>query len=139
MSEINIDEIRVPPEQIAAWQVEQAAKAETPSSKTKESKRFELKFYKFPPVVIEALCKAQYWPAWNVAAAIYKQWYDTFQGNPVKLTSWNLRENYDVSKDQKWRALKILEGTRHYIVERIPGKNPLVTMTWLPRKAPNQY
>jgi len=132
MNETNLDDIRATPEQIAAWQAEQAAKTEIGKAK-------ELKFYYFPPEAIDGLVATDYAPAWKVAAAIYKQWYVTFRGNPVKLTSRNLRENYGVSKKQKLRALKILEDTGQYIIERIPGRNPSVTMKWKALRAPNQY
>jgi hypothetical protein len=146
MSENPRFEYAVSPEQIATHNDQLSAKIETPkrpnqteAGKPKHSEKHTLKFYKFPPAVIDGLVAADYGPAWKVAMAICKRWYATFRGNPVELTTWNLRKNYGLSKDQKWRALKVLEDTEQYIVERIPGHNPLVTMKWEPLKKPNQY
>jgi hypothetical protein len=141
--EINIKDIRVSPEQIAAWQASQVEKPkqtdQAKAGKMKCSEQFKQKFYKFPAEVIDALITANYAPAWIVAAAISQQWYDTFGGNPVKLTSRNLKKSYGVSRGQKARSLKILEDSKKYVVERNRGKNPSAEMTWEPRKAPNQY
>jgi hypothetical protein len=123
------------PEQVAARNARQAAKVE----KSKRTEENELKYFEFPPEVVTKLLKKHYWPAWSVAIAIYQKWYATFQGNPVKLTSKNLKENYDISRGQKERALRILEETGKYVVKRTPRQNPQVTMSWKPIQNPNQY
>jgi hypothetical protein len=96
----------------------------------RKSKR-EIEFYQFPKTVMDALIRANYGPAWALAAVIYRGWYDDFKKrNPVLVTSAILAE-YELSRNQKSRALKILEGTGQYIVDRFARHNPLVTMKWL--------
>jgi hypothetical protein len=96
----------------------------------RKSKR-EIEFYQFPKTVMDVLIRANYGPAWALAAAIYKAWYDDFKKrNPVLVTSAVLVE-YRLSRNQKSRALKILEGTGQFLVERFAHHNPLVTMKWL--------
>jgi hypothetical protein len=90
----------------------------------------EIQFYQFPRAVHESLIRANYMPALALAAAVYKGWYkDRDHRNPVKLTS-ALLAGFGASKDQKWKALKVLEESGHFLVERFPGHNPLVMMKW---------
>jgi hypothetical protein len=89
-----------------------------------------LEFYQFPKTVVDTLVRANYGPAWALAAAVYRGWYGDFRKrNPVKLTTALLAE-FKISRDQKWRALKVLEQTGQFLVERSPGRNPLVMMKW---------
>jgi hypothetical protein len=93
-----------------------------------------IQFYKFPSAVMEMLARSKYGPATSVATAVYKKWYEDYgnrKRNPVKLTSALLRE-CGISKDQKLRALKILEQSSWFSVKCSKGRNPLVTMKWLP-------
>jgi hypothetical protein len=73
--------------------------------------------------------------AWSLVAvlmALYELWFtDLDKRNPVKLTSYNL-QRFGLSRNQKHRALQILEKAGLISVDRKPRKNPLVTMTWLP-------
>jgi hypothetical protein len=109
---------------------ENATKKSAPSRKSKR----EIQFYPFPKAVVDALIQANYGPAWALAAAIYKAWYGDFKKrNPVLVTSAILVE-YGLSRNQKARALKVLEGTGQYIVDRFARHNPLVTMKWVPVK-----
>ena len=90
-----------------------------------------IEFYKFPTAVVDALIQVNYAPAWALAAAVYKSWYEDFKKrNPVKLTSARLAE-FRISKDQKTKGLKSLEQTGLFLVERPPGRNPLVMMKWI--------
>jgi hypothetical protein len=119
-------QFRVSPEEMAAMK-EQLAEKPIP----RKSKR-EIEFYQFPKTVMDALIRANYGPAWALAAAIYKTWYDDFKKrNPVLVTS-AVVVGYRLSRNQKSRALKILEGTGQYIVDRFAHHNPLVTMKWIP-------
>ena len=91
----------------------------------------EIEFYQFPKAVVDALIQANYAPAWALAAAIHKGRYEDFKKrNPVKLTSALLAE-FRVSKKQKSKGLRLLEQTDLFLVERFPGRNPLVTMKWI--------
>jgi hypothetical protein len=73
--------------------------------------------------------------AWSVVAvlmALYELWFtDPDKRNPVSLTSYNL-QRFALSREQKYRALQILEGAQLISVNRTKGKNPRVTLTWLP-------
>jgi hypothetical protein len=73
-------------------------------------------------------------PALTVAMVIYETWYyDYEKSNPVRLTTRGL-QGRGLSRGQKQRALRVLEGTGLYIVERFKGRNPLVMMKWVPVK-----
>ena len=90
-----------------------------------------IEFYQFPKTVVDALIQVKYAPAWALAAAVYKGWYEDFKKrNPVKLTSALLAE-FRVSKNQKSKGLKFLEQSDLFLVERYRGHNPLVTMKWI--------
>jgi hypothetical protein len=105
--------------------IEQPAAKPIPQKSKKE-----IEFYQFPKAVVDALIRMNYTPAWALAAAVYKGWYDDFKKhNPVKLTSALLAE-FRVSKDQKSKGLKLLEQSDQFLVERCRGHNPLVTMKW---------
>ena len=70
-------------------------------------------------------------PALALVMAIYEGWYRDFKKrNPVKLTS-DLLAEFGVSKDQKSKALKVLEQTGFFVVERFHRRNPLVMMKWI--------
>jgi hypothetical protein len=101
-------------------------RTEPASNKSKK----EIEFYQFPKAVVDALVQVNYAPAWALAAAVYKGWYDDFKKhNPVKLTSALLAE-FRVSKDQKSKGLKLLEQSDQFLVERFRDHNPLITMKW---------
>jgi hypothetical protein len=118
------EDFRLSPEELAAMKEQPAAKPIPRKSKK------EIEFYQFPKTVLDELTSRNYMPALLVAMAVYKGWYEDFKKrNPVKLTSRLLAE-FGLSKDQKFRALKVLDGTTHFLVERFPRRNPMVTMKW---------
>ena len=105
-------------------------------SKTKITKKLKklIEFYQFPKSVLDGITATGYMPALVVAVVIYETWYyDYEKSNPVRLTTRSLRER-GLSREQKQRALRLLEGTGQYIVERSPRRNPLVMMKWVPIK-----
>jgi hypothetical protein len=52
--------------------------------------------------------------------------------NPVHFTTYNLRR-FGLSRDQKWRALRFLEKIGQISITRMgAGKNPMVTLNWVP-------
>jgi hypothetical protein len=69
----------------------------------------------------------------GVLFILQELWFTGFKRNPVKLTTCALRK-FGISRLRKYRALQLLEEGGFISVERTPGKNPLVTMTWLPIK-----
>jgi hypothetical protein len=93
-------------------------------------------FYKLPTRVAEdvgKLADEHGTPApLLVLLALYKAWFASFQTNPVKLTTYSLR-TFGVTRDQKRRALQLLETTGHITVFREARKNPQVALNWLPR------
>jgi hypothetical protein len=112
------------PEEIAAMK-ESPAKS-PPSHKPARG----IEFFKFPKAVLIAIFRANYMPTLALAMAVYEGWYRDFKKrNPVKLTSALLAE-FGISRDQKYRALKILEQSGQFLVERSPRRNPLVMMKW---------
>jgi len=108
-------------EEVARFYAEHPAKAPAPSKSPME-------FVMIPLHVIKTLASTS--PTLAVVAAITKAHYDDINhSNPVRLTSKCLAE-FEVSKDQKWRALKILEKSGLVCVDRHAGRNPLVTVKW---------
>jgi uncharacterized protein YqiB (DUF1249 family) len=74
--------------------------------------------------------KSGYLPALSVLYVLYETWFlDLEHKNPIKLTSESLRL-YKISKDQKRRALQVLEEYGAITVVRTNGKNPMVTLNW---------
>ena len=103
---------------------------------SRKSKRGGIEFYQFPKAVVDALIQMNYGPAWALAATIYKGWYEDYKKrNPVLVTSAILAK-YGLTRHQKSRALKILEDSGQYIVERSANRNPLVMMKWKLVKEP---
>ena len=103
--------------------------ADKPSPPRKPKR--EIEFYPFPGDVVAALIRANYAPAWTLAAVIYKTWYRDYKKlNPVLVTSAILAI-YGLTRHQKSRALKVLEDSGQYIVERSANRNPLVMMKWI--------
>ena len=103
--------------------------ADKPSPSRKPKR--EIEFYPFPGDVVDALIRANYAPAWTLAAVIFKTWYRDYKKlNPVLVTSAILAK-YGLTRHQKSRALKILEDSGQYIVERSANHNPLVMMKWI--------
>jgi hypothetical protein len=95
----------------------------------------EIQYYQFPVAVVDALLRANYGPAWALAFAVYKGRYRakaSEKSKPVKLTSALLDEfpveGKRISKNPKLKALKILEQSGQFRVERSNGRNPLVTI-----------
>ena len=122
------EDFRLSPEEMAAMKEQPAAERIPRKSKK------EIQYYQFPKAVVDALIRANYGPAWALAAAVYKGWYKDYKKrNPILVTSAILVE-YGLSRNQKSRALKVLEGTGQYIVDRFARHNPLVTMKWVPVK-----
>ena len=119
------------PEQFLISPEEIAPTVKDPREKSSRKPKSGIQFYQFPKAVVDPLTQVNYAPAWALAAAIYKGWYEDFKKrNPVKLTSALLAE-FLVSKKQKSKGLKFLEQSDLFLVERFPGRNPLVTMKWI--------
>lgn len=121
---IDPEDFRLSPEEIAEMK-ESLGKSPAP-----RRQKHGLGFYQFPKAVLVAIYRANYVPALAVAMAVYEGWFRDFKHrNPVKLTSALLAE-FKISRDQKWRALNILERSGQFLVERFPRRNPLVMMKW---------
>jgi len=130
-SSLSPNDFRLSPEDMAAMKKLPADKSSPP----RKPKR-EIEFYPFPGDVVDALIRANYAPAWTLAAVIYKTWYRDYKKlNPVLVTSAILAK-YGLTRHQKSRALKILEDSGQYIVERFANRNPLVMMKWIRVKEP---
>ena len=127
---LNPKDFRLSPEDIAT--MKKSAAKSSPADKPKR----EIEFYPFPGDVVDALIRANYAPAWTLVAVIYKTWYRDYKKvNPVLVTSAILAK-YGLTRHQKSRALKILEDSGQYIVDRSGNRNPLVMMKWKLVKEP---
>jgi len=122
----------VPQREIAELQAQAKAAKSLQPCKPKH----EIEFYQFPKAVMDAIARSNYMPALRVAMAVYKTWFDDFKKyNPVKLTSARLT-GFGISKDQKMKALQVLEKTNQFLVDRSPGRSPSVMMKWKLVKEP---
>jgi hypothetical protein len=103
----------------------------------KNARKFQQEFCKFPVPVLHALIeKRGNWTVLAIVTVLLETWYiDPIHHNPVTLTSTAL-SRFGVSRQQKWRALKILESTPYFRIEQQPGKNPIVRLEWLPKVKP---
>jgi hypothetical protein len=114
-----------------------AAMKKQPAAKsTLRKAKKGIEFYQFPIDILKQLAEGN--PALLVAMAVYKGWFESFKRrNPVKLTSAMLAE-FGLSKDQKYRALKVLSKNPYFIVERSDRRNPLITMKWISLQEKNE-
>jgi len=128
---IDPQELFLTKERIKELQAEKSARLAV--KKAEKKPRPGIQFYQFPVDVINAIDRSNYAPVWRLVHAIYKTWFENRNRNPVKLTSARLAE-FQISRGQKSRALKILEQIDQFGVERLEGRNPLVTMKWKPLK-----
>jgi hypothetical protein len=135
MKDYGPKDFQLSPEQIEEITAQRRddAMQKQPAAKLLHSRKLkrDIEFYKFPKTVMDALVRANYMPALTVAMAVYRGWYLDFKKqNPVKLTSALLGE-FQVSRHQKYKALKILDQSGQFLVENFSGRNPLVTMKWI--------
>ena len=127
----DLDSFRIPESLLASRQKVNPARAKAPRRIPKTDR---LRFYQFPTEVlgdISQLAIQNATPApLLVLFALYQLWFTSFCHNPVKLTTRGV-EKYGLSRQQKYRALELLEETGHITVRRECGKNPKVTLNWL--------
>jgi hypothetical protein len=125
---LNVEDLRLPEDLVEKLNRRSAGS---------KAKRDRHSFHKFPVGLLESVAKTRKDPILAVCCALLRKHFDGHGENPVFLTSKYLEE-YHVSRGQKIRALKFLESTGFFIVGRIMGKNPLITLNWLPLK-PQKY
>jgi hypothetical protein len=92
-----------------------------------------LAHYSFPADAMETLCAQKQDATLSVLLNIVRHWFYNFQQNPVKLATTEIR-GFEISRNQKARALTALEAAGLVTVERRPRKSPLVTLNWKPTK-----
>ena len=99
---------------------------ETLISRQRRERR-EHRFIKVPLVWKDRLLKAKWRATVLVALHLLElEWRGT-EGAPVVLSNLGLEE-LEISRRQKWRALRELETLKLVTVERIKGKSPRVTL-----------
>jgi hypothetical protein len=92
-----------------------------------------LTHYSFPADAMETLCAQKQDATLSVLLNIVRHWFYNFQQNPIKLATTEIK-GFEVSKNQKARALTALEEAGFVTVQRRPRKSPLVTLNWKPTK-----
>ena len=97
----------------------------------KKSARFTQ--YTFPAKLMEALCDRKQDATLALLLHLTRIWFRDFQRNPVELSRGKI-DGLKMTRNQKARALAILEETGFVSVEQRPGRSPLVTLTWKPLK-----
>jgi hypothetical protein len=94
----------------------------------------KLKFYQFPKEAVWVIIRVGRGgiAAMGVLAVLCEIWFrNNPKCNPIRLTSCSL-ESYGISRWQKSLGLEILKKAGHITVRKERGKNPLVTLNWLP-------
>jgi hypothetical protein len=125
-----LDALRLTPKLVdKLFRSEQPA---APKEKFQWLKEKGFHYYRFPLWTLERLALATKEPWLIVVLVLYRLWYKNCGYNPVRLTSHALRK-FNLSRYQKLRALKLLEKTGCITVERKVGKNPRITLNWMPR------
>jgi hypothetical protein len=127
MSDDFIKSLLIPPEELIHKDGRQKKAGD-------RSKGNGFEFFQFPVGVMTRIGKASNGAGvLGVLLALYELWFTRLNYNPVRLTSRSLRK-YGVSRYQKRRALRALEKSGQILIDRSHGKNPLVTLKWLPLK-----
>jgi hypothetical protein len=126
---MKLSEFEIDPDQIPA---PKPRKRRTKSAKPSR----KLKFYLFPPDILEAVI-TRFGPSSTSAAALvilmalYESCYlDPQHRIKIRLTSKEL-ERFGIGRMQKWRALQMLAAANIVTLDRTNGKNPCVTAHWL--------
>jgi hypothetical protein len=118
-----------------AFQDSQSNDGKKPRPRTPERKlaRFQMKFYKWPVTLFEALIEQKAgWAVWTVAGILLeKHFKDINHSNPVRLTSADL-QRFGISRYHKYQSLIILAKTNLFRIERCEKKNPSVLLCWEP-------
>lgn len=134
------DNIFADPEALQAYS-DQLKRSLPPADKVKvihapaRRRQLELQFYMFSKDVYQFIGKAGNSAAIVsvVLGALYEAYFRNFKCNPVRLTSCGLKQR-GLSRYQKLRALRLLAKAGFITIHQKPGKNPLVTLNWLPTK-----
>jgi hypothetical protein len=134
--EPNFEDFILSADQIAGIRGKQAS-GRNGQAVHRRPKQSALQFYKFPAEVMRKLIESNLEITRAVLVillALFEENYrDYDHRNPVRLTSWRLRE-YGISPTQKKKALETLEKAGSIVVRRRRGENPMVTLRWLPIK-----
>jgi hypothetical protein len=128
----SLDNLRIPESMLLRYQ-RSTKRDGTPRSKLLPDK---FRFFQFPVKVFYSVLKladqSNCLAAVIILAVLYEEWFKSFYRNPIQLSSRSLKA-HRISKYRKFRALKVLEETEYFTVERERGKNPWITLRWLPR------
>jgi hypothetical protein len=128
----NPELLRIPEEQMVKIREGQRRAEEAKSRKLPPFPRAKgFRFYLLPTRVLEDIALYCGDTALLVLLVLIRLWFNNHCHNPVKLTSKALAK-FDLTRNQKLRALKVLEETGHISVERSRGKNPQITLNWQP-------
>ena len=135
LAEFDPANFTLPASCLAPQTIDQSGHPTDKSSKPKA--KFDKFFYMWPERVLEgvwAICVQHnnYAPL-GILFALHKLWFKGFRRNPVRLTSCSLQK-LKISRWRKYRALELLEKGGFISVERPHGKNPIISLKWLPIK-----
>jgi hypothetical protein len=131
---LDIKNLRLSPKEMAELCLE---KDGSPTPVSRAARQSKLKFYQFPPSLLEALVPRKASGATlGVLLVLYEKWFaDPDHYNPLFLPTLALHR-FGISRHQKRLALSILKTTGHISIYQEKGNNPLITLHWLPLKAP---
>ena len=100
-----------------------------PDEKSPIKKSTRLTYYTYPAKFMEALCDKKQDATLALLLHLTRIWFRDFQRNPVELSRGKI-DGVKMTRNQKARALAMLEETGFVSVEQRPGKSPLVTLNW---------
>ena len=104
-----------------------------PEEKSPTKKSTRLTYYAYPAKLMEALCDKKQDAILALLLHLTRIWFRDFQRNPVELSRGKI-DGVKMTRNQKARALAMLEETGFVSVEQRPGRSPLVTLNWQPLK-----
>ena len=135
LAEFNPANLTLPASCLERQTIDQSAQPTDSGSKPKA--KFDKFVCMWPADIFEGVWKLceqhnNYAPL-GILFALHKLWFEGFRRNPVRLTSCSL-QRLKISRWRKYRALELLEKGGFISVERPHGKNPIITLKWLPIK-----
>jgi hypothetical protein len=104
-----------------------------PGEKSPAKKSTRFNHYTFPAKMMEALCAKRQDATLALLLHLTRIWFRDFQRNPIVLSRAEI-DGVKMTRNQKARALAILEESGFVSVEQRPGRSPLVTLNWKPLK-----
>jgi hypothetical protein len=90
-------------------------------------------FVLLPTEPLAKMAAAKRSPELAVLIRLWQRWFVQYRKNPVSLARTEIK-GFQVSRKQKYKALKNLAEWGFILVKSRPGKAPIITLLWRPQK-----